>query len=132
MAQQKFAPSELALSPMEAWQVLVFFFGGNASTTPGWLTDNDRSFAQALLIEAVAASYRMSWIEKLWSSTVNPSASIKSILGKLALKAMKDWLTSCQPTDLNKAKIYMMVKNQLTANWRSAWQIHIETGDPVY
>jgi hypothetical protein len=132
MALRKFAPSELALSPMEAWQVLVFFFGGNAGTTPGWLTDNDRSFAQALLIEAVDASYRMSWIEKLWSSTVNPSASIESILGKLALKAMKDWLTSCQPTDLKKAKIYTMVKNQLTLNWRSAWQIRIDTGDPVY
>ncbi|MDR3621069.1 MAG: hypothetical protein P4L85_17085 [Paludisphaera borealis] len=132
MSLRKFTRSELAVSPMEAWQVLVFFFGGNAGTVPGWLTDNDRSFAQALLIEAVDASYRMSWIEKLWSSTVNPSASIKSILGKLAVKAMRDWLTSCRPTDLNKAKIYTMVKDQLTRNWRSAWQIRIETGEDVY
>ena len=132
MALKKFAASELVLSPMESWQVLVFFFGGNAGTVPGWLTENDRSFAQALLIEAVDASYRMSWIEKLWSSTVNPSASLKGILGKLALKAMRDWLTSCNPTDLKKAKIYTMVKNQLTANWRSAWQIRIDTDEPVY
>jgi hypothetical protein len=132
MALKKFEPSELVLTPMEAWQVLVFFFGGNAGTLPGWLTDNDRSFAQALIIEAVDASYRMSWIEKLWSSTVNPSASIKGILGKLAYKAMKDWLTSCEPTDLKKAKIYSMVKDQLTRNWRSAWRIRMETGEAVY
>lgn len=132
MALKKFAPSELVLTPMESWQVLVFFFGGNAGTLPGWLNDNDRSFAQALLIEAVDASYRMSWIEKLWSSTVNPSASIKGILAKLALKAARDWLTHAKPTDLAHAKIYTMVKNQITANWRSAWQIRVETGDPVY
>lgn len=132
MSLRKFASSEIVLSRMEAWQVLVFFFGGNASTVPGWLTDNDCSFAQALLIEAVDASHRMSWVQKLWSSTVNPSASVGSILRKLALKAAKDWFTSAEPTDLKKAKIYTMVKNQLTANWRSAWQIRVETGDPVY
>jgi hypothetical protein len=53
MPLRKFNSSELVLSPMEAWQVLVFIFGGNGGTVPGWLTENDRSFAQALLIEAV-------------------------------------------------------------------------------
>ncbi len=132
MSLKKFAPSEIVLTPMEAWQVLVFFFGGNAGALPGWLTDNDRSFAQALLIEAVDASHRMSWIQTLWSSTANPSASIQSVLRKLAQKAVRDWLTNCKPTDLKNAKIYTMVKDQLTRNWRSAWQIRIETGDPVY
>jgi hypothetical protein len=132
MSLRKFKPSEIVLSDQEAWQVLVFFFGGNASTQPSWLNDNDRSFAQALLLEAVDASSRVSWIEALWKATAKPGASIKSILAKLALKAAKDWLQSCKPSDLTEARIYLMVKNQLTLNWRSAWQIRIETGDPVY
>jgi hypothetical protein len=71
----------------------------------------------------------MSWIEKLWTSTVKPGASIKGILSKLALKAAGDWLTSGQPTDLNKANIYTMVKDHLNLNWRSAWQVRLETGE---
>ena len=57
MALRKFRSDELFMSNQEAWQVLVFFFGGNAGSVPGWLTDNDRSFAQALLVEAIDKSY---------------------------------------------------------------------------
>jgi hypothetical protein len=132
MSLRKFEASEIVLTHQEAWQVLVFFFGGNAGIVPGWLNDNDRSFAQALLIEAVDASKRVGWIKSLWTSTVNPGASIQGILAKLAMKAARDWLKSCEPTDLKRAEIHLMVKNQLTLNWKSAWLIRVDTGEPVY
>jgi len=132
MALKKFADSELILNHQEAWQVLIWFFGGNAGTVPGWLTSNDRSFAQALLVEAVDASYTMSWIQTLMTSALKPNASITGILAKLALKAAKEWIHSRKPSDFKDAKIYKMIKDQLTLNWRSAWQIRIETGEAVY
>lgn len=129
---RRFSRSELVLTHQEAWQVLVFFFGGNAGTTPRWLTDDDRSFAQALLVEAVDASQRMSWIQTLWSSTAKPGASITGVLAKLALKAGRDWLSSRKPTDFKNAKIYTMVKNELTRRFRSTWQIRLDTDELIY
>jgi hypothetical protein len=128
---RRFKKSEIALSPLESWQVLCFFFGGSASTVPGWLTDDDRSFAQALLIEAVDASHEVSWIQSLWRETLKPGASVLKILAKLALKAAKDWLRSAKPTDLKDAKIYQFVRDQLTRNWRSAWRIRVDTDEPL-
>ena len=74
MALRKFDSSQLVLTHDEAWQVLVAFFGGNAGTVPGWLTENDRSFAQALLVEANDNSYAMSWIEEIFRSAYKPGA----------------------------------------------------------
>jgi hypothetical protein len=132
MELRKFSGPEIVLNQQQAWQVLVFFFGGNAGAVPGWLTDNDRSFAQALLVEAVDASYQISWIQTLMTSALTPNPSITGILAHLALKAGRDWLQSRNPANFKDAKIYKMVKDQLTLNWRSAWQIRIDTGDPVY
>jgi hypothetical protein len=132
MSLRKFAPSELALSNQQAWQVLVYFFGGNASSVPGDLTDNDRSFAQALLLEAVDKSYQMSWIETLWKSSASPTSSVSGILRSLATKAARDWLSHCQPNDLAHAKIYQIVKDRLVGAWRDLWRLRIDTGEPIY
>ena len=129
---RKFSQSEVVLTDMQAWQVLVFFFGGNASTTPRWLTAQDRAFARALLVKAVDASRQLSWIQALWSSTANPSAGIRSILRSLATKAARDWLASRKPDDFRDAKIYTMVKDELTRSYRSTWQIRIETDELIY
>ena len=131
---QHFKPDELLLTRMEAWQVLVWFFGGNAGTVPSWLTDDDRSFAQALLVEAIDASASVGIFRRIWESTVMPPMTIKSLLFKIAKaggKILWDRLHHCKVKDFAKAKIYNMVKNDLTRNFRSAWQIRVETGDPV-
>lgn len=129
---RKFSKSEVVLNDMEAWQVLVFFFGGNAGTTPRWLTPQDRAFAQALLVKAVDASKQLSWIQELWSSTANPSTGVRSVLRSLATKAARDWLASRKPEDFKDAKIYTMVKNELTRSYRSTWQIRIDTDELIY
>jgi len=132
MGLKKFSGAEIVLTPQEAWEVLTWFFTGGASIGPSGLTENDRSFAQALLVEAVDKSYQISWIQALWSATANPTTSVKAVLAKLAFKAAKDWLKSGKPTDFKDAKIYTMIKNQLVLNWRSIWLARVETGEPVY
>lgn len=122
------------MSHQEAWEVLVFFFGGNAGVKPGWLNDNDRSFAQALLIEAIDASEAMSWIETLFRSAMKPNASVKGIIKAVAKKAAKDWFKHATKDKLEDPTIYQAVKSQLTLNWRTPWSIRVQTDGetPVY
>lgn len=129
---RKFSKSQVVLTDMEAWQVLVFFFGGNASTSPRWLNLEDRAFAQALLVRAVDSSKQMSWMQTLWTSTANPTASVTSVLRKLATKGANDWLASRKKEDFKNAKIYTMIKNELTRSYRSNWEIRIETDELIY
>lgn len=126
-----FSPSELVLDHKEAWEILVFFFGGNAGIEPGQLTDEDRSFAQALLVEAIDKSSAMSWIEVIFRSSVKPNASVKGIIKALIKKAAKDWWKKATKGDLEDPVIYQSIKNTLTMKWRSEWQIRLQTGSFV-
>lgn len=65
MELQKFyETSDVYITHDEAWQILVCFLGGNADSKLSSLTFNNRSFAQALLFEAIRASLLISGIEK--------------------------------------------------------------------
>jgi hypothetical protein len=123
---------DVFVSHDEAWHILVWFFGGNAGSMPSTLTYNDRSFAQALLIEAIIASKNISAIQKLWEKTIKPPKAIASFLKQIVMIAVKAIWDHLQPADFKDPKIYQMVKDQLTRNWRSAWQIRVDTGGDVY
>ena len=129
---QHFSGDTLLVDRQEAWKILVWFFGGNSGISPTTLTENDMSFAQALIVEAVDASENVGWIEAIWRSTATPPKDLKSLFKKLARNLMKQWLKNSKPIDFENPKIYTMVKDALSRNWRSAWRIRIETGDPVY
>ncbi|HVS36660.1 MAG TPA: hypothetical protein VMS17_13960 [Gemmataceae bacterium] len=124
MYLKKFEPSQLVLSNQQAWQVLQFFYDGNAGCLPSMLTDDDRSFAQALLLEAVDESYAESWIEATFGSAMDVNPDVKDILKDLAKKAATDWLKSSKPADLEHAKIYGNVKSSLMMQTGAAWKTH--------
>ena len=130
-----FGSDELVLDQQEAWRILEFFFGGDVGIEPGNLTDRDRSFAQALILEAIDKSYAMSWVETLWKSSAKPNASAKGIIKALAKKAIKDWFKDSDAKKwVNTGKfpdLYQSVVNQLARNWRSEWRIRVETGEFV-
>lgn len=133
MALQEFySTGDVYISQEEAWYILVWFFGGNAGLSPSDLTYNDRSFAQALMFEAIAASKKISYIKGLWEKTVKPPKSVLKLLKQIAVLTAKALWEYLQPPDLENPKIYKMVKDQLTRNWRSAWEIRVETGGAVY
>jgi hypothetical protein len=132
MAQLKHfseADGTLLLSQEDAWMILRFFLDGEVTLAPGALTENDRSFAQALLIEAIDASNAMSWVEALFRSAMKPNATVKSIIRSLVKKALKEWFRAKVGSD---PTIYVAVKNSLKRNWRSAWRIREATDEPVY
>ena len=133
MGLQKFYDTgDVYVSNQEAWEILVWFFGGNAGLSPSDITYNDRSFAQALLFEAIAASKLIGFVEGLWRATVKPAKSITSLLKQIAKLTAKALWEHLKPVDLEDPKIYQMVKDQLARNWKSPWQIRIETGEAVY
>lgn len=133
MALTKFYKTgDVFVSKHEAWLILRWFFGGNAGIKPSSITYNDRSFAQALMIEAIAKSKTITFIQGLWKSTITPPKKISDLLKEIAKLTAKALWAHLQPADLKDPKIYRMVKNQLTRNWRSPWRIRIATGGKVY
>jgi hypothetical protein len=133
MALQEFYKTgDVFISNDEAWYILVWFFGGNAGSMPSTLTYNDKSFAQALIFEAIGASKKIAFIESLWKKTIKPPASILKFLKSIARMAAKELWKYLSPADLEDPKIYQMVKDEITRNWRHAWQIRVETDSPVY
>jgi hypothetical protein len=136
---KNFNGDEIVLDHHQAWQVLEFFFGGDVGSVPGQLTDRDRSFAQALLVEAIDKSYAMSWVETLWKSSVKPNSAVKGIIKALGKKALRDWFKDTDAKSwLQKVRendefpeLYQSVVSNLTRNWRSEWRIRLETGEFV-
>lgn len=116
----------------EAWLILKWFFGGNAGLSPADITYNDRSFAQALMFEAIRKSKKISFIQGLWESTIMPPAKITDLLKEIAKLTAKSLWEHLKPEDLKNPEIYKMVKDQLTRNWRSPWQIRVNGGGAVY
>ena len=133
MALQKFYVSgDVYLSKDEAWKTLVWFFGGNSGISVSNITWNDRSFAQALIFEAVYASRKISFVQKVWESSVNPPDTVKKFFKEIVKITAKTLWENLKPVDLEDPTIYKMVKDTLTINWRSPWQTRVDTGSPVY
>ena len=132
---KRFKPDELILSQEEAARVLKFFFP-DKPINPGSLTDDDRSFAQGLLVEAVDASAKMGYVEVLFDKTFmkvpTDFSYIKSLAKALCKRALTNWFRSATGKDLADPQIYVSVRNTLALNFRSAWSIRMQTGELTY
>jgi hypothetical protein len=129
MPLRHLSPSEICLSRQQAWKVLVFFFGGNAGTVPGYLADEDIEFAQALLMEAITASSRIGWVEAIFDNAMALRPDIREIIEDIAVHAIQEWQRSREPREIMSQPIYRMVHAQLVRNFRSIWIIRVETGE---
>ncbi len=128
-----FQPNELLFNDQESIAILNFFFLD--SLVPPAVTNKDREFAQALLVEAIDSSYYMSWIEKLWRFGSKPSASLKGIskeLRKLAQaevrRRISKWFKHATEADLLDAKIYETVRITLGSAYLKYMQERRATG----
>jgi hypothetical protein len=156
-----FDKSEIFLTPDEAWYVLRFFFKkvGFPRVHPqrrlpchyilegeyGGVRYEDVQFAQALLVEAMDASFKLSILERLGRSVAKggPIKSIMKRVGKEALKIfaeekLKEWFPHMEKKDLKNPKIYMLVRDRLAngggfgkAGWHKAWQHRVANCQPI-
>ena len=138
MPLKKFATHDIVIDKHEAWQILVYFFGGNAGINPGQLTYNDVSFAQALLVEAVGWSYNLKV-----NSSANTIVLNKPRVGKardliiritinLMTRTAKNWWSSPKQDILARPELWPGVEQSLWRDWHDAWDDRIKTGAPVY
>jgi len=126
----RFDKADIELTQEQAWKVLRFVFDGDCNMRPGNLTDEDRSFAQALLIEALSSSRTMGWIEGLFTVVyMKPQAYGANTL-TAAHKLMKLNLTrGLRSLDDDSSKIYRYVKEVLKWKWRSEFVQRQLTGE---
>jgi hypothetical protein len=137
MAELKhFTKNEIKLTQEQAWRILNFFWPGAVGVDPGALTEADRGFAQALLVEAIDASYNMGYAELVYThffgKVPTSFGAIKDIVKDFGKAAIKHWFKHATGADLKDPKIYESVRASLARNQKSAWAIRQQGGDLDY
>lgn len=122
---REFKPHELLFDAIETRVILKFIFESKAGVADSMeVDDRVRSFAQALLLEAVDASYAMGFIEALTSSLLNPRPSISRILRKFGTKAAKHWFKHATADDLHDIRIYEIIRRDLEWSFGRLFLMH--------
>ncbi len=119
-----FSDNELLYSKQETWQILVYFFGGNAKSKPSWMGNIERSFAQALFLQAIQMSHGMRWINRIFNNMIAPSATIYSLISVTIKEGAKQgWLDRRLKY---KPVIYQKVVGNLAWVHRPTWEIRAD------
>jgi hypothetical protein len=131
---QHFSGSDLRLDKEEARRTLKFFFP-NQDIDHVNITDNDRSFAQALLIEAIDASAQIGYVKVLFDKMYTPPADfgfIKDLAKALVKYGAVTWYRHLTGKDFSDPQIYLMVRVTIQNAWVEAWSIRLQTDEAVY
>ena len=132
---KRFPPDEIRLTKEQAWRILRFFWP-DTSILPADLTDEDRSFAQGLLVEAIDGSYHMGYVERLFKSFYMKApaswSDVDDMVKGFAKAALKHWFKHATQSDLANPQIYENVRLTLARNFRSTWKIRELTGELTY
>jgi hypothetical protein len=130
-----FSADELIFDQQECFAILRFFFidvGIQAAS----LTVRDRSFAQALLVEAVDASYRMGFVEIVFDTffgkTPVSMAAVRKLAQRFLRQTAEHWFRHATRDNLSDPKIYESVRATLARNARSAWRVRLATDELTY
>ncbi|HYH14961.1 MAG TPA: hypothetical protein VD794_07070 [Flavisolibacter sp.] len=136
MYLRKFQDHELILTNEEAQKVLAFFFGESFSNDQ--LTKEDIGFAQALLIEAIETSNKISFIDDFMRKFMwQPPASytyIRDVVKFFIKKSVSYWWkeSSIKEMDLEKVMIYESVRNTIAQRFRSVVLTRKQSGELIY
>ena len=117
---RRFQADELILKEEDTLTILLFFWPTEfqLEAHPP-VSVGMRSFAQALLIEAIDASYAMGFVDALFRSTSNPSSSAVAVIKRFGRQASQHWFDHAEPKDLRDIKIYESVRRTLALSFRT-------------
>ncbi len=130
-----FTPEELELDEEDTLAVFAFFWPDMDLTTLGPITDQDRSFAQALMIEAADMSHAMGIVDAIYKTffmkVPTSFKSIRNALVKLGKKAIEDgWFKKIKTVEeAEKVQIYESVRTRLQANFVTVMRLRRATGE---
>jgi hypothetical protein len=108
------ADGELAFNEAETKQILKYFWPKYSAQVDQMLvTDDTRRLAQTALIAAIDGSNALGFIDATFSAVARPSSGLKALAKKLATNFTKKWWQHTKPKDLQDAKIYDRVRDQV-------------------
>lgn len=132
---KQFTDRELVINQAEAASILEFFFGG-PPLSPNAVTNDDRKFAQALIVEAINASFQMGFVAALFKSTAKVPSGPKAVIKKFLSESAKHLWKYRSREDLQEMMkepvIYESVRATLARSFRMAWSVRIQTGSLMY
>ena len=123
---KRFSDAEILLSQDDAFKTLVFFSPSDiGSLTAESLTKNHIMFAQAILVEAIDASYAMGYAEALFKSFLGKTpmsfASVARLVASFCGRAAKNWFSNEVRRNAGKlpsVQIYYTVRNTIVLKHR--------------
>jgi hypothetical protein len=126
---KKFSGGDIIISKEDGVKILRFFFPVDAgSVSAESLSEVHVSFAQALLVEAIDATYAMGFAEAMFKSffgkTPMSFASVAKLVGSFCGRAAKNWFSNeirRRPGKIPPVDIYEMVRTTLARNFKSEW-----------
>jgi|SRR5690554_1886204 len=121
-----FNSDELVFDADETRTILKFIFKSQAGLVDNLeINDKTRTFAQGLLLEAIESSNSMSSINILFTSSINPGASVRSILLKFGKNASKHWFKNNKAETPLQTKVYESVRKTLELSfWAHIYNAH--------
>jgi hypothetical protein len=130
-----FSGSELLFDQEQSFRILQFF-GIEPGIQPGSFTDEDRSFAQAILVEAIDASYEKRYVQAIFDVFyMKPVTSVDDLgdmLKEFLECAVENWFDHATKADLRDPQIFNSVRVTMARNIRSVWTIRVQTGEMTY
>ncbi|MGN7160516.1 hypothetical protein [Sphingomonas sp. SAFR-052] len=117
--------AKLLLSAAEAGPVLDFFFG----SVPGAIDDNDRRFAQALIVDSARASVRMSYAETLLRSAISPAATPSGVIRAIARRVLTDLAEPDSVRAAFEGDHSAAVVAEIRRRWKSVWTDRVQQDD---
>jgi hypothetical protein len=126
----EFNSSQIVLTHQEAWCVLAYFFD-HPGVRPADLKENDLSFAQALILEAIEQSYGANFIRSNYPTYL--SKEIQKVVVSVLTKTGGRWnWTASVEALLKRPQLNSQVKELLTANYIYNWIARVKTGIRAY
>lgn len=130
-----FSSNELLFDQQQTFTILRYF-GLEPGIQAASLTDEDRSFAQALLLEAVDASYEMGYVnivfDVFYMKPAISFAKVRDMAKEFLEKAAEHWFEHATKEDLRDPKIYENVRVRIQSLARSVWRIRENDGVMTY
>lgn len=115
---KKFSADELILDESETRIVLQFFWPEAPTATriqeSLTITDPVRELAQALLVEAIDASYQVGFIEAIFRATANPTSSTVKVIKSFGRRAASHWFRHARASDLQNTRVYEFIRKDIS------------------
>ncbi len=124
---KKLSEYPLKITQQDACTVLKRFFSQVPSQNA--LDENDRRFAQDLLLSAAYGSIGIGLIEALWKKASSPTAKPLGIIKAIAKPLLQALQAPRNVQDALNTDMYDIIINAISYRNRSQWEVRIQTDD---